>query len=74
MNQRLARTPLARLFRTLHQRGEEGMAILEYAIGILVVAGFGFLVFRLIQSDNFFAFLVKFSGQIFNIISGLWPF
>ena len=74
MTQRLAQTPLARLFRALHRRGEEGMAILEYAIGILVVAGFGFLVFRLIQSDNFFQFLVKFSTQIFSIISGMWPF
>jgi hypothetical protein len=71
---RLRQTPLARLSRALHRRGEEGMAILEYAIGILVVAGFGFLVFKLIQSDSFFEFLVQFSGQVFKIITTMWPF
>jgi len=74
MKHALAQTPLARLCRALHRRGEEGMAILEYAIGILIVAGFGFVVFSLIQSDQFFDFLVRFSSQIFDIISGLWPF
>ncbi|MDR0989745.1 MAG: DUF4244 domain-containing protein [Propionibacteriaceae bacterium] len=74
LKRRVIQSPLGRLFLALHRKGEEGMAILEYAVGILVVAGFGFLVFKLLQTDQFFDFLVKFAGQIFNIISGMWPF
>jgi hypothetical protein len=77
MKQLMLQSPLARLARltrALRHRGEEGMAILEYAVGLLVVAGVGFIVFKLIQSGDFFDFLLKFAGQLFNIISGLWPF
>jgi hypothetical protein len=67
-------TRLARLARALKSRGDQGVALAEYAVGVLLVTGFGFVIFKLIQSGQLWTFVAKFAGQFFNIMSGLWPF
>jgi hypothetical protein len=72
LRSRIARSRLGRLCRALHARGEEGMAIAEYAIGILVVAGIGFVVFALIKSGTFSSLISNLVEFLFGKILGLW--
>jgi hypothetical protein len=48
------------------------MAIAEYAIGILIVAAVGFVVFTLIRSDTFSTSVGDLVATLFRIIGDLW--
>ncbi|MDR1077997.1 MAG: DUF4244 domain-containing protein [Propionibacteriaceae bacterium] len=69
---RWAQSRLARLGHALRRRGEEGMAIAEYAIGILIVAAIGLVIFTLIRSDHFQASVTGVIQLLFNVVTSLW--
>ncbi|MDR1266518.1 MAG: DUF4244 domain-containing protein [Propionibacteriaceae bacterium] len=69
---RWAQSRLARFGRALKRRGEEGMAIAEYAIGILIVAAIGLVIFTLIRSDHFQASVSGVVTLLFNVVTSLW--
>jgi hypothetical protein len=75
MKQQLAQlrqSRLARFFARLHTKGEEGMAIAEYAVGILLVAGFGLVIFAIIKSDKFFDVILDLVMGLVGVIAGLF--
>jgi hypothetical protein len=69
---RFARSPIGRLCAALQRRGEAGMAIAEYAIGILIVAAVGLVIFTMIRGGVFSSLLSEFVKFLFETIEGLW--
>ncbi|MDR1808063.1 MAG: DUF4244 domain-containing protein [Propionibacteriaceae bacterium] len=74
MKQLVVQSRLARWLRALHARGEAGMALAEYAIGILIVAGVGFVVFSLIKAGAFSEMLNALISSLLKHITDLWIF
>jgi hypothetical protein len=69
---RLIRSRFGRLLAATRARGEDGMAIAEYAIGILIVAAVGLVIFTFIRSGVFSTAIQTLIEFLLSTIQGLW--